>query len=309
MPRIWAVGAALSLVTASGLFLLAPTLLAQVFAAREGTDAPDLRRVEILAGRGSAVGVRIRDVETADLTDFKLATPRGAIVERVEPGSPAEKAGLRARDVIVDFDGESVRSARQLSRLVDETPAGRPVTITILRSGARVVLDVTPEAGAGPRFNMEWEGAPATGRRAPAPPSGPGRPPAPDIEGLPGLDRLPEWREELDRVFGGGPAARTLGVGVQELSDQLADYFGVKRGVLVTSVRPDSPAATAGLRAGDVITSLDGREVASSGDLRRLLRETTATEVTIGLVRDKKALSFKATLERPGRASGRRWSA
>lgn len=70
------------------------------------------------------------------------------MVERVRDGSPATRAGLRSGDVIVEFDGERVRGVRHFSRLVLETPPGRTVKSTISRNGARLTLDVTPEAGS-----------------------------------------------------------------------------------------------------------------------------------------------------------------
>jgi C-terminal processing protease CtpA/Prc len=92
-----------------------------------------------------------------------------------------------------------------------------------------------------------------------------------------------------------------LGVGVQSLTPELAEYFGVKEGVLVTSVTKDSAAAKAGIKAGDVITTVDGKSVDDAGELRRQLRpeDEKATEVTLGIVRDKKPLSMKVPLEGP----------
>jgi membrane-associated protease RseP (regulator of RpoE activity) len=99
-----------------------------------------------------------------------------------------------------------------------------------------------------------------------------------------------------------------LGVTVQTLTPQLAAYFGAKNGVLVADVANDSAAAQAGLKAGDVITSVNGRDVLSRSDLTRALNEAGTTgEVTIGIVRDKKTTSVKAKLEdaRPPRRESR----
>jgi serine protease Do len=85
---------------------------------------------------------------------------------------------------------------------------------------------------------------------------------------------------------------RGLGVTVQTLSTQLADYFGAKDGVLVTAVADDSAASRAGIRAGDVITSINGEHVHSSEDLVRSMRDAH-DQVSIGLVRDKKELTVK----------------
>ena len=90
-----------------------------------------------------------------------------------------------------------------------------------------------------------------------------------------------------------------LGVQLGELPPQLAEYFGAgDGGVLVSSVTADSAAAKAGLKAGDVITSINGDRVRDSDDLIDELRDVEG-DVTIGIVRDKKASSLKATLQSP----------
>src|SRR5215204_1291378 len=109
--------------------------LALVFAPSaygQGNDRSD-RALMMLTGRGAEIGVRIADGAIA-----------GVVVEEVQPDSPAEKAGLKEKDVIVEFDGEHVRSARQFSRLVEETPPGRTVKVTITRDGQRRDVQITP---------------------------------------------------------------------------------------------------------------------------------------------------------------------
>jgi serine protease Do len=98
----------------------------------------------------------------------------------------------------------------------------------------------------------------------------------------------------------------TLGVAVSPLTDQLASHFGVNQGVLVNAVTSDSPAAGAGVRAGDVITAVNGQTVSSSGDITRALRENRGETVDLAVTRDKKSLSLKATIPARGRnPSGR----
>ena len=83
-----------------------------------------------------------------------------------------------------------------------------------------------------------------------------------------------------------------------DLSSQLAEYFGTKEGALVTSVYDDSAAAKAGIKAGDVITSLNGAEVTDPSDLRRRIqRLENGDEFTVGIVRDKKPLTLKGKIE------------
>jgi serine protease Do len=133
----------------------------------------------------------------------------------------------------------------------------------------------------------------------PVPPAPPARPAPPAARALP---RVWPFDEMLGRSSG------RLGFRVSELSPQLAEYFGTKEGVLVTSVTDDSPAARAGLKAGDVITSLNGSSVNDPGDLRgRVQGMTDEGEFTIGVMRDKKALTLKGKIERVERPL-RRWT-
>jgi C-terminal processing protease CtpA/Prc len=90
---------------------------------------------------------------------------------------------------------------------------------------------------------------------------------------------------------------RRLGISVVPLSDQLAAYFGVKEGVLVSEVTSGTPAATAGIQAGDVITAVNGRAVMSSADVVREAREAgPGSTLDIGLTRNRKEMTLKATL-------------
>ncbi len=123
----------------------------------QGGDGPGF---DIFGMGGSRVGMVVRDVETADVTKEKLAGTAGAVVTEVVKESAAEKAGVKAGDVVTSFDGERVRSARQLERLVEETPAGRTVKVALQRAGAPVTLDVTPEA---PKMTQVMPGMPGEG--------------------------------------------------------------------------------------------------------------------------------------------------
>ncbi len=217
---------------------------------------------------GSRIGLSIENVADNDAAD------EGAVVRAVRPESPAESAGFAEGDIMVEFDGERVRSARQLTRLVQETPAGRTVWAAVMRDGRRVELEVTPEPASS------------------------------DIAAVVG--RL---GERLGDVYtwvlpDAGRDLRTrvrpvrLGVNVQALSPQLADYFGVDDEVLVSSVDEESAAAGSGLQAGDVITSVDGRSVEDSASLRRRLSAVDpGEEVSIGVTRGGRELELTATLD------------
>src|SRR5947208_4844488 len=88
------------------------------------------RDLTFLAGRGAEIGVSVRDVDASD------KARGGVVIEEVRPDSPADHAGLKTSDVVVEFDGEAVRSARQFTRLVQETAPRRPVKMTVVRDGA-----------------------------------------------------------------------------------------------------------------------------------------------------------------------------
>src|SRR5688572_22577464 len=98
-----------------------------------------------LYGAGSSIGVTVRDVTPDDASKAKLAQPAGAYVESVRTGSPAEKAGIRTADIILDFDGERIRSVRQFTRLVQESAPRRSVPVVVVRGTGRQTLQVVPE--------------------------------------------------------------------------------------------------------------------------------------------------------------------
>ena len=224
------------------------------------------------AAGASRIGLSIEDVTEDDAAD------EGAAVRDVRPDSPAESAGFVEGDVVVEFDGERVRSARQLTRLVQETPAGRTVGTAVMRDGRRVELDVTPESGAAIMAAL----------------------PSLEIFGERLGNVYSRIAPDVGRSFNFGvwtrPGTARLGVTVQELSPQLADYFGVDDGVLVTGVDEESAAAEAGLQAGDVITSVDGRSVDDINNLRRRLSVVDpGEEVSIGVTRSGRELDLTAT--------------
>jgi S1-C subfamily serine protease len=99
---------------------------------------------------------------------------------------------------------------------------------------------------------------------------------------------------------------RRLGVTVTPLSDQLAEYFGVKQGVLVTEVTAGSAAAMAGIKAGDVITTVRGQTIASSADVVRELGEADSGSVEIRVTRNHKEVTLTAKIPERTRAYARR---
>jgi C-terminal processing protease CtpA/Prc len=271
-------------VVLAGLVALGLALARPAYSqAPPGADRQWFPEWSLLEGSGSQIGVTARDLEPADFERLKV--DGGVLIDTVRPDSPAAKAGLRTSDIVVEFDGERVRSLRQFTRLVRESPPDRAIRTTVLRDGTRTSLSITPVAGGG---ELTFDGRELRER----------------VERTLDDEKLREQIEaftaripRFDFDLQGGARGR-LGVTVQELTPDLAAYFGAADGVLVAAVVENSPAFRAGLKAGDVIASVNGRSVGSTNDLVRELRGVTGTgEVTLGIVRDKKESSLKATID------------
>jgi serine protease Do len=261
-----------------------------------GQDRPrPAARVDVFGAGGGRIGVSVADLEAGDTRGST-----GVLIDSVVEDSPAEKAGLRKGDIVVEFDGERVRSVRQFTRLVSETPAGRQVAAAVMRDGQRVSLSITPRESSSLRiFGDGSSSIEALRDYARTIPPIPARPALPRPPSAPRAPRPPA----LEQFF---LSANPLGVTANELSDQLAEYFGTKGGVLVTSVSEDSAAMKAGVKAGDVIVSVNGSSVENTGDLRERMRRLDAgDEFTLDIVRDRKSMTLKGKAEAP---ATRRWT-
>lgn len=248
-------------------------------AAGQGRDPGVVTGWNVARGLESsaAIGVSVRDPNREEIAEAGLAEPGGARVEAVRPGTPAAAAGMQAGDVVVALDGERVRSARAFARLVQETPAGRAVTLAISRAGERLSIEVTPEAGDA-RFRM-LPGISQSVTRS--------------LESLP---RAFRFDADLPRAVIITSSGR-LGATLLPLDNQLADYFGVTDGVLVSSVTAETPAARAGLRAGDVISGIGGTGVTTVNDVNRAVRQAAAgAALELRVTRDRKEITMTATL-------------
>jgi serine protease Do len=226
---------------------------------------------------GSEIGVSVRDLGSDEIAKAQLAQPGGVLIEEVRESSPASRAGLMNGDIVVDFDGERVRGVAHFARLVRETPAGRAVKSTIVRNGSRREFEITPQAGEQLTRAL------------------------PDVEQLERrLRALPELRnlqlpDDLDPTPDLQVTPRgQIGIVLAPLTEQLASYFGVKTGVLVRTVTNGSAAAQAGMKAGDVITAVNGRTVRSVGDVTRVVRSAKpGSALDMRVSRDKKEITIK----------------
>ncbi|MBI3629305.1 MAG: PDZ domain-containing protein [Candidatus Rokubacteria bacterium] len=190
------------------------------------------------------LGVTIQPL-TADLAKtFNVPQTEGALVSSVKEDSPAAKAGVKAGDVIVEFDGHKIGRTTDLSRIVAATPVGKAVTMKIVRDGKAVTLspaiakleDREEVAAAG-----EGEGKAQKGKLGLA------------VEPL-----TPDIAKEL---------------GTEQ-----------KQGVVVREVQEGSPADEAGIRPGDVITEVNRQPVKNAEDLKRAFDKRPPGQPSLVLV-------------------------
>ena len=243
-----------------------------------------LDSVEVIEIGSSWLGVETHEVTAEKAKALKLSAERGVVIGKVIPDSPAAKAGLKENDVVTEINGQRVEGAEQFRRMIREIPAGRTVQLTVWRDGRSQSINAT--LGSSEERHHKWMGAP------------PGAfafhmPDMPAIAHLPGM----EWNGEL--LSGGRPR---LGIDAEDLNGQLGSYFGAPdgEGVLVRAVNSGSPAEKAGMKAGDVITSLDGARIRTVGDLReKLAARTDDKPAKVGVLRNKTEATLNVELPAP----------
>lgn len=185
------------------------------------------------------IGVQIDQVTKDVAESIGLGKPQGALVRSVEAGSPADKAGVEAGDIITKFNGQAIDKATDLPRMVGNTKPGTRSTITVFRRGGSRDLNVQI---------AEFE-AERPVRRAQAP---------------------------EDKPKNGSPAAMSLGLGVADLTDAQKKELKVKGGVRVEAVA-DS-AARAGVREGDVILQIGNAEIANVKEFEAAVNRADKTK-------------------------------
>ena len=235
-------------------------------------------QVTVQVGGSSYLGIGVADITAERAKALNLKEERGAEVTNVAKDSPAAKAGIKEGDVVLEYDGAAVQGIEQLTRLVRETPVGRQVKIAVWRNGAAQTLTATIEARKGTVIRSD------------------------------GLDisvpfiRLPQIEIPRFQMTWQNPVLGIEGESLRS-QEQLADFFGVKDGVLVKLVRKNSAAEKAGIKAGDVVVKVDDSAVATSQEITRALRALGSKKTfTVTVVRNKKEMPLAVTMEEPGGA-------
>jgi serine protease Do len=206
------------------------------------------------------LGVSIQPWTPELAKSFGLTQPDGVLVASVAEGSPAAQAGLKPGDVIMRYDGKIVDAPRALSTFVAETPVGRTVDVSIVRDGRAQPVQVTIG-------NLADDRQAAAAREGPA--------------------------------AGEGKAVGRLGLGLAPLTPDLARRLGAQsaKGVVVTEVRPGSPAAQAGLAEGDLIREVNRRPVERLEDVEKGLSQGSGRADQVLLRVERQGASRYVTID------------
>src|SRR6266851_2662817 len=240
----------------------------------------------VIGDDGSSwLGVETHEVTSDKAKELKLSAERGVVLGKIVPDSPAAKAGLKENDVVMEINGQRVESAAQFRRMIHEIPAGRSIQLTVWRDGRTQTISATLGKSQERRHAMKMV--------APTPGTFSFR--MPEMPEIPSM----EWNGNMLR--GGQPR---LGIDAEDISGQLGAFFGAPdgEGILVRDVNSGSPAEKAGVKAGDVITSLNGERIRSVGELREKLsakRDDKDRTVKLGVLRNKSEISLTVELPAP----------
>jgi S1-C subfamily serine protease len=249
----------------------APSLVPLVFAAallapatagaQDPLGEPARQQVRIAALQASRahLGVMLGGSE-------EVGGRTGVAVERAIPGSPAERAGIRAGDILLSVNGEALGQdpGRGLTRLMEDVAPGDTVTIVLSRDGSDRTVQVVTDRSRAMVLRPGTDLGPMVAERFR------------DLR--PALSFMAPGRHGLELVA---------------MNPGLGRYFGTEEGVLVTNVPPES---TIGLQPGDVILSIDGRAVRDPAHARGILASYRGDEgAEIRVMRDRRAVTVRAT--------------
>jgi serine protease Do len=241
---------------------------------------------------GGWLGVGVSEITADKAKELKLPAECGALLGKIIPDSPAAKAGLKHNDVITEINGQRVEGTAQFRRMIREIPVGRTAQLSVWRDGKLQMVGVTI-GKSEPRGAMAMV--------MPSPGSYTFR--MPEVRELPELPEVSELGDLHNfEVF--GSAHPRLGIDAENLEGDFGNYFGAPdgEGVLVRNVFADSPAAKAGMKAGDVITSVNGERIRSVSELREKLgTNKDGKNVKLGLLRNKAEMSVNVEVPVPAK--------
>ena len=261
------------------LFLAPQTAHAQAQALAPIFADPD--PLVVHASPSGYLGVDVTDIDADKAQLLKLKEVRGALITLIDHDAPAGQIGLKVNDVVLAINGQNVEGAEQLRRMLREIPANRKISLEISRDGniqtlavqladrkameqsiwSRLAMDAGNVTPAAPGSSVPGSLGIMSGGDAPAP----------------GGIHMPLFTSTLN-----------VGVMVEPLTSQMAEYLGVPGGIMVKQVSKKTEAAAAGFKAFDVILKVGTDSIATSADWDRALRSNQGKPVQVTILRDRK---------------------
>ena len=236
-------------------------------------------------GTQGYLGIGFRDVSDDRLSALKLKEAHGAEIVHVDHDGPASEAGLREHDVVLQLNGQVIEGEEQLRRILRETPVGRSVNLLVSRDGVQMTVS-TQMADRSAVEREAWQQHIKTD--SPSPPMrGSGFFGGSPVT-MPPITAPPDPKTHSFLNTGILGSSYT-GAALEMIGPQLAQFFGSQggNGLLVRSVEPNSPAATAGMRAGDVVVRANAVILSGTADWSRLIHENKGRPLSVVVVRDR----------------------
>lgn len=238
------------------------------------------------------LGVMLQDVTPSMAKALQMGDQTGVMISEVIDDSPAAKGGLEDGDVILEFNGKTISDNGDLTKAVRGTSPGDQVDLVVLRGGKN--KNLTVEVGKSESKNV-WVIAEGDKGHAPHVKHFEGE----NVMVFEGDDDDFVWTTGKNMPFGMNLDRGYMGVHLDNLNEQMGEYFGVEggKGALVTEVIEDSPAAAAGLKAGDVIVKIGESDIDSPEALHEAMAETEAEQqMAVSVIRKGQSKSLSVTL-------------
>jgi serine protease Do len=257
-----------------GCALACSSALAQTGALTQALNLPS--RLLHSSAQGY-MGVLVGDMDTEASARLKVKDGHGAVVTLIDHDAPAAQAGIHVNDVIVEINGQKIENSEQFTRMLRELSAGHTASVVISREGALLTLNVQ----LVDRKKMEHD----VWNKLDSGSDG--------VTSAPTMGILSNGGSSADVPSGGFHMpffGSTLNVGalVEPLTTQMAEYLGIKSGLMVKQVARKSEAEAAGLKAFDVILKVGTENIATTADWDRTLRANQNKTVQVTVLRDRK---------------------
>lgn len=243
---------------------LLPALLGATSCAQGSKRAEKKVTIRVKESDGAWLGVMLQDMTAKLAKKMEVKTETGALVNSVTEDSPAEKAGIKDDDIVVEFNGKRITGSNDLVEAVGDAKPGASVDVVVERKDGKQTFKVT--LGERPEK----------------------------------FDVLRIAPPEAPRAFSIFEGSGTYGLTLRTLNRQLGEYFGAPNGhgVLIEEIRKKSPAQKAGFKAGDVIVKVGSETVESVREVRSALEDyAKGDKVTFEVIRKGERTSVSLEIE------------